>query len=718
MSLEYSVKDVGYVGSIIYPPELINVVGKTIEVKNETNSRKYTGNNPVYFSVIEGIDVNEMTRLYPLNSYGAFQYGIKKLSDIEIQEYSNSTKISPEYLKELNVLFLRNPLGYDEYLPIRTQSDWTQFEYVDVGGMFVPKYILSNVQNITRYSFLIPENELNILTQFLLEIPSNNTEIYFDPRNSIQASSEIQFELQNDSNIFVENETIIENIPNIDMSFDENVQEDMVPIIAQISATEQFMKLINTTPEQFHITKEEGDGEYNRIYSLLISSIEKLKMQLTAGGISFNTTNVIPNIELFLIILRYIDFQKQNSYPDFSKIVINNYGDFVEFSLMNNEVQTEQIVESVFDSEIDTFDELIDQIIYDLTEDDDGIYTNKKISKLEDYSAPILRKNTGGLWNGGDENLKTFFTGSSNQYYINVHDKNISECSSKHQFSISFAHISGSGSSVVVDEQQLYPSRIMFSKYMMECHSNNYGKFPFKNNVNGDYFYTIQLHRNDFRDNLDPGNFQICLAQLSGSTVDVSSSFYYTLIDESYDDRQKYSSIEDIKEYYYITSGSLNDGVYTDETDNAWGVVFPKKGLIILDGKVLDMSCSFQTFTGSTYVNNAFKLFQSISGSSSPTLFRTFTGSFFARSSEDVLTETYFCRANYNEFNYSTNYTYMTGSNGEIKNLFFKNSPTTYITTIGLYDRNNNLVAVGKLPKPMLKDNTKEYIFQVKLKLN
>jgi hypothetical protein len=43
------------------------------------------------------------------------------------------------------------------------------------------------------------------------------------------------------------------------------------------------------------------------------------------------------------------------------------------------------------------------------------------------------------------------------------------------------------------------------------------------------------------------------------------------------------------------------------------------------------------------------------------------------------------------------------------------NNPQSYITTVGLYNDTNDLVAVAKLSKPLLKDFTKEALIRIKL---
>jgi len=42
-------------------------------------------------------------------------------------------------------------------------------------------------------------------------------------------------------------------------------------------------------------------------------------------------------------------------------------------------------------------------------------------------------------------------------------------------------------------------------------------------------------------------------------------------------------------------------------------------------------------------------------------------------------------------------------------------NPTTYITTVGLYNDANELLAVAKLSQPLTKDFTKEALIKVKL---
>ena len=42
-------------------------------------------------------------------------------------------------------------------------------------------------------------------------------------------------------------------------------------------------------------------------------------------------------------------------------------------------------------------------------------------------------------------------------------------------------------------------------------------------------------------------------------------------------------------------------------------------------------------------------------------------------------------------------------------------NPQTYVTTVGMYNDNNELLAVAKLSKPLTKDFTKEALIRIKL---
>lgn len=74
----------------------------------------------------------------------------------------------------------------------------------------------------------------------------------------------------------------------------------------------------------------------------------------------------------------------------------------------------------------------------------------------------------------------------------------------------------------------------------------------------------------------------------------------------------------------------------------------------------------------------------------------------------------YFCRANHNEFNYSSNPTYVSGSKIRVKTNSTDN-PVSYITTVGLYNDNNELMATAKLSEPLKKSPDTEFTIRARL---
>ena len=74
----------------------------------------------------------------------------------------------------------------------------------------------------------------------------------------------------------------------------------------------------------------------------------------------------------------------------------------------------------------------------------------------------------------------------------------------------------------------------------------------------------------------------------------------------------------------------------------------------------------------------------------------------------------YFCRVNHNDFNYSSNPTYLSGSKLRVKTMA-ADAPVSYITTIGLYSADNELLAVAKLSEPLRKSSDTELTLRVRL---
>lgn len=90
------------------------------------------------------------------------------------------------------------------------------------------------------------------------------------------------------------------------------------------------------------------------------------------------------------------------------------------------------------------------------------------------------------------------------------------------------------------------------------------------------------------------------------------------------------------------------------------------------------------------------------------------TNNVFFNNTTKINSTVYFVRLNHNEFNYSSNPTYTSGSKIVVKTKS-KDKPTAYVTGIGLYSADNELLAVGKLSEPLKKEAGQEIVLRGKI---
>ena len=337
----------------------------------------------------------------------------------------------------------------------------------------------------------------------------------------------------------------------------------------------------------------------------------------------------------------------------------------------------------------------------------------------EDKRTNILSTISSPVWSGGTATLTSFYTssvqsGSSGDYYYDVYDKVQTDTTRQVQFAVAYGHVDGSGS--LSTSAGNNPSKAIYRQFRNICikNSSSETRFDFDGNGEGTTYkawdiFALNVNRARYREKLDPGNWELQLAK-GGNTI--------KLIDDS--GATADSSVNASKRIFNVVEGSIATGTAVITTTAAdqtvinsagsFGYFFPELGVIILNAEALRTDGLALTVTRTSDVNNdtAKELFNAISGSDN-------TGKFQARREEQIKSSHYFCRVKSDEYNWSQNPTYYTGSNAEIRNATFIQDPKSYITTVGLYNSQNELLAVAKLSQPLLKSRDREAVIKVRL---
>ena len=394
----------------------------------------------------------------------------------------------------------------------------------------------------------------------------------------------------------------------------------------------------------------------------------------------------------------------------------------------NNILDRVRIDRAALDNEIETrAREIADRIVRDVSEQTTLAASGRVFTRFDVASDVINNQKTlvtTGLFSGNVGTLSAMYTGSlqtsaSKQYYYEVYNGNTS--TSEAQFSVAFGHRLGSGSSAggTLNDS---PSRAVYSQYKLLLLEPGDTSFTFASGDSADEIYAINFNRARIKDKLDPGNWQLSIAQLSGSSVAnnvhtgsnvklATNPAVFSLIDDS--GQSQATNLTSAGRVYNVVSGSITAGVFNASAPKYYGLVYPDMGVIILNGNALDTSMSFNTVSGSNIAgDNAWKLYTSISGAMS---IDSSANAFQARNEEAITSTHYFVRVKNGEYNFSNNPTFTTGSLGEFKQATFVGDPKTYITTVGMYNDRQELLAVAKLSQPIQKSFEKEALVKVKL---
>ena len=312
---------------------------------------------------------------------------------------------------------------------------------------------------------------------------------------------------------------------------------------------------------------------------------------------------------------------------------------------------------------------------------------------------------TTSAWSSNVTTLSSFYTSStqynstSGDFYVNVFNQDPSGSGEEIQFTIGYANKNGSGTllynSAVSGKS---PSDTVYGQYRTLVLGDEESDFVFgsgDNTYTADGFYVISVDRGRYKEKILPGSLSLTLT--NGANTIVLTDTSATTTTQTFTDAGRVYELKADVSSSVAASGS-------------YGKLLPDVGIILLNEEALDavkVDGGIALGTGnSTNTNdeNPKKLFNAI-----------VDGASFKLSSQETVSSNFvFVRARNSEFNYSTNPSILTGS-GELRHDVLIDSPETYITTVGLYNDNQDLLAVAKLSRPLLKNSTKEALVRIKL---
>jgi hypothetical protein len=212
----------------------------------------------------------------------------------------------------------------------------------------------------------------------------------------------------------------------------------------------------------------------------------------------------------------------------------------------------------------------------------------------------------------------------------------------------------------------------------------------------------INLSRLITKDQIKKGTFSITLGTGSYSAP---FAFRKTLTDVSASD----------------TGGTTNTfggdyGVLFDDTAKdgvGLGVVFYQAGIVVLSTASFDNVTDF--LSSSTGGNDSIAdVFVTSSISGACDAFRHRLQNITFNNTTEINSSIYFCRVPHNKYNHSGNPTYLSSSTIRVKSVN-TDTPVAYITTVGLYSSDNQLMAMAKVSEPLKKDPTNELTLRVRL---
>lgn len=315
-------------------------------------------------------------------------------------------------------------------------------------------------------------------------------------------------------------------------------------------------------------------------------------------------------------------------------------------------------------------------------------------------------------------------------FYINAFPDTTTYANNDPYFSITYGNFYGNLGSGSFDLDtasiKIFPAKTIYTQYknLLLGSSNVEDQFAFTSgstNSTPDIpndIWVINFSSFKMKDRVDEGVFQISFTGSNGTFTYRDDSPFLTQTFNVYD----------------LVTGSIFDSTTSVPPYEGVGLLYPNDGIVVLNASILNKIVGLNNVQPAGAVGNYTPGSTpgiTIAGNNVPTtvnsqvLFWSLQNSgqpMIVRKSEFVPAQHYFVRVKNRDFNYSNNPTFVFDgtednihSRGTIRWPDFISDPRTYVTSVGLYNDNNELVAVAKLSRPALKSFDNELLIKIRL---
>lgn len=311
-------------------------------------------------------------------------------------------------------------------------------------------------------------------------------------------------------------------------------------------------------------------------------------------------------------------------------------------------------------------------------------------------------------------------------YYLNMYPGTTALGNHDPYFSIAYGHIGGnvgSGSfTTEVNNIKVSPTKAVYTQYknMLLGTVDVDGTFSMQSGstvVSAKDIWVLSFSSYKMKDRIDEGLIEL--------TFSGSGDRKFTFIDNS-------SYLTQNQNVYQLIVGTL-DNQPTTPIYEGIGLVYPANGIIVLNASLLASKLGITSTTeigsleggpvngGWTYNNGTAPQEFTFNHKTLAKSIQLCGETMKIRKSEYIPARHYFVRIENRDFNYSNNPTYVydgtdgVHAKGTIRVSDFITDPKTYITTIGLYNSGNELVAVAKLSRPAVKSFDSELLIKVRI---